>query len=128
MMEYRRYRLAFRAPVRTAHGSWAEREGVLVRLQSESGAVGYGEAAPIPWFGTESAHEVEAACRELGGRVDGARLASVPARLGCLRNALGVARAECAGVREKVAHKTLGVAALLPAGRAALELVAPKAE
>ncbi len=29
--QFRRYRLPFRAPVRTAHGTWAEREGLVVR-------------------------------------------------------------------------------------------------
>lgn len=128
LMQFRRYRLPFRTPVRTAHGWWAEREGVLVRLESETGVVGYGEAAPIPWFGTETVDEIETACRELGARVDVERLASVPLRLGCLRNALAVAAAETAGVKNSLAHKTLGVAALLPAGRGAIAALGAKAE
>ena len=58
-LQFRRYRLPFRTPVRTAHGLWAEREGLIVRLtdaaQGAADAVGWGEAAPIPWFGTETA-------------------------------------------------------------------------
>ena len=142
--QYRRYRLPFRTPVRTAHGMWAEREGVIVRLQdmseSGSGAVGWGEAAPIPWFGTETVDEVEAACRELGERCDAARLESVPERLGCLRHALNAARAEIdAAPREDSASSAVatpaaaardyfGVAALLPAGRAVLERITPLVE
>ena len=53
-LHFRRYRLAFRAPVRTAQGPWAAREGVLVRLVSAKGTTAYGEAAPIPWFGNET--------------------------------------------------------------------------
>src|SRR5882757_4517022 len=85
--QFRRYRLPFRAPVRTAHGLWAERDGVIVRLDGETGSAGYGEAAPIPWFGTETIDEVEATCLKLGGTVDDAQLGEVPARLGCLRRA-----------------------------------------
>src|SRR5450432_3809140 len=90
--QFRRYRLPLRAAVRTAHGLWTEREGVIVRLEDEAGIVGFGEAAVIPWFGTETADEAEAACRELGEKVDDARLDAVPVRLRCLRNALAAAR------------------------------------
>lgn len=112
--------------MRTAHGVWAERDGVLVRLEDGAGAVGFGEAAVIPWFGTETADEAEAACRELTANVDDARLASVPERLRCLRNALAAARATGASAVPK--NKSLGVAALLPAGRAVLAAMPPKAE
>ena len=137
--QFRRYRLALRAPVRTAHGPWAELEGVIVRLAAEGGGVGYGEAAVIPWFGTETADEAEAACRELGEHVDDARLESVPARLACLRNAIASARFEIGQVSDRPNGRESGmgqvtdltylpVAALLPAGRAALAGIAPKAE
>jgi O-succinylbenzoate synthase len=126
VMQFRRYRLPLRSAVRTAHGAWAERAGVFVRLEDETGAVGFGEAAVIPWFGTETVDEADAACRELGSSVDDARLASVPESLRCLRTALAAAR-----VRETVAEprtRSLGVAALLPAGRAVLAAIPPKAE
>jgi len=126
LFQFRRYRLPFRTPVRTAHGPWGEREGVLVRLTDTTGGAGYGEAAPIPWFGTETVDEVEAACRELGEKADEARLAEVPGRFGCLRNALTVARKPADAWIPQ--HKHLGVAALLPAGRAALMPIAAKAE
>jgi O-succinylbenzoate synthase len=129
LLQFRRYRLPLLVPVRTAHGRWTEREGVMVRLEDATGSAGYGEAAVIPWFGTETASEAEAACRELGERVDDARLLGVPARLSCLRNALAAARSEFLGRDEAAAkHKPLGVAALLPAGRGALADIGPKAE
>lgn len=130
--QYRRYRLPFRTAVRTAHGPWAEREGVIVRIEEREGDghIGYGEAAPIPWFGTETADEVEAVCRDLGEWIEAARLDIVPVRLGCLRHALAAARARNAAAKEgdEAGSRYLGVAALLPAGRAALPLIAPKAD
>ncbi|MBI4625386.1 MAG: o-succinylbenzoate synthase [Verrucomicrobia bacterium] len=127
--QFRRYLLPLRVAVRTAHGVWSEREGLIVRLENEAGIAGCGEAAPIPAFGTETVDEVEAACRDLGEWADDARLASVPARLACLRNGIATARAAFADtMTAKAAHKFIGVAALLPAGRAALALVGPKAE
>jgi O-succinylbenzoate synthase len=146
---HRRYRLPFRAPVRTAHNVWREREGVLVRLENvTTGAVGYGEAAPIPWFGTESVDEIDAACRELGALVNDERLGSVPAQLGCLRNALATAQREAArsgdspdalaeagalagsGSTAKADRRAdyLSIAALLPAGRPALEVIESKSD
>lgn len=123
---YRRYALPFRSPVRTAHGAWGVREGVIVRLEREDGTVGWGEAAPIPWFGTETVDAVDAACRELGRDVDDARLDAVPAStLGCLHGALAAARRPAPAPTETAARP---VAALLPAGRAALDVIEPRAE
>lgn len=125
--QFRRYRLPFRTVVRTAHGPWGEREGVLVRIENESGQVGYGEAAPISWFGTETVDEVEAGCRALREWVEEAMVA-VPDRLGCLQNALSIARSELVGRAKLADLPDLGVAALLPAGRAGLTALLPKAD
>jgi o-succinylbenzoate synthase len=136
--EFRRYRLPFRSPIRTSHGAWDVREGIIVRLTDASGSgtggIGFGEAAPIPWFGTETPDEAEAECRALGEWVDDARLDDVTPRCGCLRNALAAARAEVAapvgaGEAAKPAGPDyLGVAALLPARRAALAEIPAKAD
>jgi o-succinylbenzoate synthase len=123
-LAYRRYSLPFRAPVRTAHGVWSEREGVVVRLTDEAGRSGYGEAAPIPWFGTETLEDIEAALVALGEWVTDEQLQAVPARLGCLRFALASARQS--DNSDLVAF--LPVAALLPAGRAVLAAIPPKVE
>jgi len=127
---YRRYALPFRAPVRTAHGVWAERMGLIVRLQDEGGRVGYGEIAPIPWFGTETVEEADAALGVLGEWVTPEQLAAVPAELGCLCFALAGALTELGEDERRVKDNPpyLPVAALLPAGRAALAQIAPKAE
>lgn len=130
----RRYLLPFRTPVRTAHGVWAERVGLIVRLEDGEGRAGLGEVAPIPWFGTETVEETEAALAMLGDWVTAEQLAAVPKRLGCLRFALAGALAAFKGGpggAERRAGESadyLPVAALLPAGRAALVAVAAKAE
>lgn len=128
-LSHRRYRLPFRAPVRTAHGIWSEREGVILRLESEDGGVGWGEAAPLEAFGTETAAEAAAACERLGGTADVAALASLPRRLLCLRSALATALAELAAPAAGPDWKSyLPVAALLPAGRPALAQISLLAE
>lgn len=136
-LDHRRYSLPFRTPVRTAHGVWIEREGVLIRVANDVGGVGYGEAAPIPWFGTETVDEIEATLTELGEWTTGEQLAATPERLGCLRFAVASALndlraatgARDEGERRDAEHSAyLPVAALLPAGRAALSAVGPKAD
>ena len=119
------YRLPLRPPLRTAHGVWAEREGIILRLEDEAGRVGFGEIAPIPWFGTETLAEAGEVCRKFGDRVNATVIDAVPARLGCVRFALAQARQ-----REgpTPANARLPVAALLPAGREARRVLAEKLE
>ena len=98
---YRRYTLPFRTPMRTAHGAWTQREGLLVRLETENGnenengngngKVLFGDCAPLPWFGTETVAESAAVCAALGARVTDKQLDAIPAKYPCLRFA--VARA-----------------------------------
>ena len=102
--QYRRYRLPFRAVVRTAHGLWSEREGVIVRLENEDRDTGLGEAAPIPWFGTETVAEVEEACRSLGEWVEAETLQSVPGHLRCLRNAIAAGLVELSRTADRKAE------------------------
>ena len=127
---HRRYRLPLRMAVRTAHGVWMEREGVVVRLEDEQGNVGLGEAAPIPWFGTETVDEVERTCRILDEWGEDERFLSIPAEFGCLRHAVECARQELGGAGREVISGPdyLGLAALLPAGVAALAEIEAKSE
>lgn len=52
--QFKAYRRSFAAAFSNARESFPKREGILVRLEDRDGRVGYGEAAPIPSFGTES--------------------------------------------------------------------------
>lgn len=135
-LEVRRYRLPLKAAVRTAHGVMTEREGVWVRVEDEAGRVGIGEAATLPWFGTETAEQAEAVLRGMGERVEAEKLKDVPAKFACVRNAVEEALAMMLGGDDENGTERkaeggagyLGVAALLPAGRAVLETIGPKAE
>ena len=60
-LQLRAYRLAFRVPFPTAHEVWNHRRGYLLDIEDETGRIGYGEAAPLLGFGTETM----AACRGL---------------------------------------------------------------
>lgn len=125
------YRLPLRAPLRTAHGWWREREGLLVRLIDEDGRTGWGEIAPLEWFGTETLAAATELCRALGDRTDDGKLAAIPERFGCVRFALTAAKpapAKPAAATKTSADQRLPVAALLPAGRSALEILPARLE
>lgn len=62
---FRAYRRVFSPPLQTRHGVWPVREGILVQLQDDSGRSGWGEIAPIPWFGSESFQQAWAFCQQL---------------------------------------------------------------
>lgn len=119
------YRQPLRVPLRTAHGVWAVREGLIVRLEAENGVVSYGEVAPLPQFGTETLAESLERCLGFSDKTDDAALDAVPARFGCVRFALAAARS-VALISDK--EKRLPVTALLPAGKAALEVLPAKLE
>jgi len=150
-IEHRAYRLPFRSVVRTAHGPWAEREGFLVRAVqidaggSEIGGVGWGEVAPIAWFGTETVSEAGEALAGLRGEARDLAdaLARVPAECGCVGAGLAAAMEDGAALFNHETHesrssgkeaaeeagvKFLPVAGLLPAGRAVLGAVDSRLE
>jgi L-Ala-D/L-Glu epimerase len=56
---YHRYSIPFRIPFQTSHGLQQSQEGLLVRVRTESGLVGHGEAVALPSFGTATLNELE---------------------------------------------------------------------
>ncbi|MBD2079774.1 o-succinylbenzoate synthase [Leptolyngbya sp. FACHB-17] len=68
--EFRPYRRRFRQPLKTHHGVWTVREGILIRLEDAAGQVGFGEIAPLEWFGSESIEDAIALCRNAPSAID----------------------------------------------------------
>jgi o-succinylbenzoate synthase len=67
-------RLRFARPVHTAQGGFTERASVLLELRDADGIAGYGEAAPWPGFGMESAGEAAASLHAVERLLAGASL------------------------------------------------------
>lgn len=61
-------KLTLRAPLSTAQGELRVREGWHVRFEAE-GVVGWGEALPLPAFGTETLERCEEGLRAAGAQV-----------------------------------------------------------
>ena len=121
----RLYRRQFVSPLQTAHGLWSWRKGLLVRLRDSLGRVGYGEIAPIPWFGSETLEEALNFCTAQGGEW---RTAAVPAGLPATQFGLGCALAELNGERgfSEDEPAIADICGLLPAGAAAMDLASQR--
>jgi O-succinylbenzoate synthase len=79
--EFRPYRRPFKRPLSTSHGIWDVREGIILRLTDETGRVGWGEIAPIPWFGSESLQQALDFCQQLPPKITATDVFSISAKL-----------------------------------------------
>ncbi|NKE36814.1 o-succinylbenzoate synthase [Natronococcus sp. JC468] len=68
-LEYRSFSLSLADPLETASGTIESRDGFLVRVSRADGAVGYGEATPLPGW-TESLADCEAALERARDALD----------------------------------------------------------
>src|SRR5262249_30204682 len=57
-LDWTAFQLPFRGEFTTAHASFSHREGVIVRLTTDVGIAGLGEASPLPRFGESVLPEV----------------------------------------------------------------------
>nr|WP_290223402.1 o-succinylbenzoate synthase [Trichocoleus desertorum] len=81
VLEFRPYRRSFRQPLQTSHGLWNLREGILLRLTDSIGKIGFGEIAPIPWFGSETFEQALAFCQQLPSEITATHISAIPAAL-----------------------------------------------
>ncbi len=75
--DFRCYRRRFLQPLVTNHGIWHTREGIIVCLDG----CGYGEIAPISWFGSETLEQALDFCRQLPAEVTEEMIFSIPDNL-----------------------------------------------
>lgn len=78
-MEYRR-RLGGPLPVAT--GVMSERSGVIIRIMTDNGMIGYGEAAPLPGFSPETLDETVDIIRSVSSTAYGMVVPESPGGIG----------------------------------------------
>ena len=88
-VSFQPYSRSFAIPLKTAHGVWSIREGIIVALMDEQGRVGLGEIAPLPWFGSETMEEAIDFLSGLCGVIEDWR--TVPDSLPCCQFAFEMA-------------------------------------
>ena len=76
--QFRRYKRQFTRSLTTSHGTWDIREGIILQLADKTGKIGWGEIAPIPWFGSETLEQALHFCRLLRGEITAKTIFSIP--------------------------------------------------
>ena len=72
------YQHPFRQPLRTHHGLWRVREGIILSLTNQQGKIGWGEIAPLSWFGSETLAEAIEFCHSLSQPITAETIYSIP--------------------------------------------------
>jgi O-succinylbenzoate synthase len=126
---FRPYQQQFKRPLKTHHGTWAVREGIILRFIDENKRVSWGEIAPIPWFGSETLAQALDFCQQLPSKITEETIFSIPSELPACQFGfesarewgrenweLGIGNGKLENPKSKIEFSCL-----LPAGEAALE-------
>ncbi|MEG4071435.1 o-succinylbenzoate synthase [Microcoleus sp. Pol14C2] len=79
--EFRTYQRKFKRPLQTSHGIWDIRSGIILRLVGENGRIGWGEIAPLSWFGSETFDQALDFCQQLPGNISSEMIFAISAEL-----------------------------------------------
>ncbi|GAB4295875.1 MAG: o-succinylbenzoate synthase [Oscillatoriaceae cyanobacterium] len=85
------YLRRFKVPVQTSHGIWELREGIIIRLSNSEGNIGWGEIAPLSWFGSETWEQAWDFCQQLPPEITPETIYSIPSELPACQFGLGSA-------------------------------------
>ena len=113
------YQRHFKQPLRTSHGVWRIREGIIITLEDSAGTSSKGEIAPLPWFGSETLSEALNFCQQLKGEISVEDIAAIPDRLPACQFAFESAWLGLSNTSEDD-FSDLNYCYLLPAGEKAL--------
>jgi len=118
--EFRPYRRPFRRALKTSHGLWKHREGIILRLSNAQGQVGYGEVAPLPWFGSETQEQALNFCRQVPAHLCSSGGFTILPTLPACKFGFEVAMNNLTRTEHYAELAARQYCALLPAGEAAL--------
>jgi o-succinylbenzoate synthase len=118
---YSIYQRPFRQPLKTSHGVWEIRSGIIIQLTDSLGRYHQGEIAPIPWFGSESIDGAELFCQQVGDSITDDRIHQIPDYLPACQFGFGSALTAFNSAEGNKIEPTLAISGLLPAGAAAID-------
>jgi O-succinylbenzoate synthase len=118
--EFRSYRRPFRQALQTHYGQWQYREGIILKLTDEQGRTGFGEVAPLPWFGTETQAQAVAFCAQMPEWLSADHEFAILSTLPACKFGFEVALSNLARDIHCAELESDQYSALLPAGEAAL--------
>jgi o-succinylbenzoate synthase len=118
--EFRVYRRPFRQALQTHYGQWRYRDGIVLKLTDERGRTGFGEVAPLPWFGTETQAQAVAFCAQMPEWLSADNEFVILSTLPACKFGFEVALSNLARDIHCAELESEQYSALLPAGEAAL--------
>jgi o-succinylbenzoate synthase len=116
---YSIYQRPFRQPLKTSHGVWEIREGIIIQLTDDLGISHQGEIAPIPWFGSESIEQAILWCQQIGDKISTAQIYQISDTLPACQFGFGSALTAFNPASSAPASMP-DLSALLPSGAAAI--------
>ena len=122
--EFRLYQRKFKQPLATSHGLWSVRQGIILRFLDNTGRAGFGEIAPVEWFGSESFEQALAFCSQLPSEITTDDVFAIPSELPACQFGFESAWEEVTSflqVSEFQVAKLITFSGLLPSGKAALD-------
>ncbi|MFN3678714.1 o-succinylbenzoate synthase [Thermosynechococcus sp.] len=117
--QWRIYEEPLRETLATAQGVWRSRQGILLRLETDDGQVGYGEIAPLPGWGSETLSVDIALCQQLPPHLTPEILATIPEALPAAQFGFVTAWQSVGQLPYRL--RPWPICALLGSGRVALE-------
>ncbi len=117
-LQFQTYQYPFTKPLSTSHGCWEIREGIIIQLQAGN-KIGWGEIAPIPWFGSETLAMALEFCQGLGKEISATDIFNIPPHLTASQFGFESALADLL-TPQKLPEDQFCYTSLLPAGESAL--------
>jgi o-succinylbenzoate synthase len=116
---YSIYQRPFQQPLKTSHGVWKIRAGIIIQLTDDCSVSHQGEIAPISWFGSESIEQAILWCQQVGDIITTAQIYQIPDYLPACQFGFGSALTAFNAV-SSAPVTILAISALLPSGAAAI--------
>lgn len=110
----------FRPPLHTHYGVWSVRQSILVQLRDGDGRSGWGEIAPLSWFGSETLEQAWDFCVQLPVQIRRETIFSIPGSLPACQFGFESAWEALNQDRINISIPALPHCGLLPAGCNAL--------
>ena len=116
------YQRHFKQPLRTSHGLWQVREGIIICLENEMGKTALGEIAPLSWFGSETLSQAVDFCQSQGNAISAEDIIQISDNLPACQFAFESAWLELTQTKSShYENKNLDCCYLLPSGEKALK-------
>jgi o-succinylbenzoate synthase len=116
---YSIYQRPFRQPLKTSHGVWEIRQGIIIQLTDTLGISHQGEIAPIEWFGSESIEQAILWCQQVGDNITTAQIHQIPDYLPACQFGVGSALTAF-NAASSTSTSIPNLSTLLPSGTAAV--------